>query len=94
MAIGTGDIGPMGGGAPRAAPGAPAGARSSAVAQSQQVLRERQDREVKRRILKNAGNYVAPTGTASRATFDTATVTTEQLAQRVKALIDDLMIGL
>lgn len=30
------------------------------------------------------------TGTASRATFDTATVTTAQLAQRVKALIDDL----
>ena len=31
-----------------------------------------------------------PTGTASRATFDTATVTTAQLAERVKALIDDL----
>lgn len=29
------------------------------------------------------------TGTASRATFDTASVTTAQLAQRVKALIDD-----
>lgn len=34
--------------------------------------------------------WAAPTGTASRATFDTATVTTAQLAQRVKALIDDL----
>jgi sporulation protein YlmC with PRC-barrel domain len=31
-----------------------------------------------------------PTGTASRATFATSTVTTEQLAQRLKALIDDL----
>jgi hypothetical protein len=32
----------------------------------------------------------AATGTATRTTFDTTTVTTEQLAQRVKALIDDL----
>ena len=29
-------------------------------------------------------------GTASRTSFDTSTVTTEQLAERVKALIDDL----
>lgn len=34
--------------------------------------------------------WVAPTGTASRATFDTATVAVADLAQRVKALIDDL----
>lgn len=34
--------------------------------------------------------WVAPTGTASRATFDTATATTADLAQRLKALIDDL----
>lgn len=37
------------------------------------------------------------TGTATRTAFDTATVTTQQLAERVKALIDDLrthgMIG-
>lgn len=32
----------------------------------------------------------APTGTATRTTFDTATVTLAQLAERVKALIDDL----
>lgn len=32
----------------------------------------------------------APTGTATRTTFATSTVTTEELAQRVKALIDDL----
>jgi len=32
----------------------------------------------------------APTGTATRTAFATATVTTEQLAERVKALIDDL----
>lgn len=31
----------------------------------------------------------APSGVASRAAFDTATVTHEQLAQRMKALIDD-----
>lgn len=32
----------------------------------------------------------APTGTATRTTFATSTVTTEQLAERVHALIDDL----
>jgi hypothetical protein len=32
----------------------------------------------------------APTGTATRTTFATGSVTTEQLAERVKALIDDL----
>jgi hypothetical protein len=31
-----------------------------------------------------------PTGTETRTTFDTTTVTTEQLAQRVFALIEDL----
>ena len=31
-----------------------------------------------------------PTGTASRSAFDTTTVTTAQLAARVKALLDDL----
>ena len=31
-----------------------------------------------------------PTGTATRTTFDTATVAVADLAQRVKALIDDL----
>ncbi len=34
--------------------------------------------------------YGAPTGTATRTTFDTATVTLAQLAERVKAMIDDL----
>ncbi len=34
--------------------------------------------------------WTAPSGTASRAGFDTASVTTEALAQRLKALIDDL----
>lgn len=34
--------------------------------------------------------WATATGTASRATFDTATVTLPELAQRVKALIDDL----
>jgi hypothetical protein len=32
----------------------------------------------------------SPSGTATRTTFDTATVTTAQLAERVRALIDDL----
>ena len=35
--------------------------------------------------------WTAATNTTSRATFDTTTVTTAQLAQRVKALIDDLI---
>lgn len=34
--------------------------------------------------------WAAATGTATRTTFATTTVTTEQLAERVKALIDDL----
>jgi hypothetical protein len=34
--------------------------------------------------------WAAPTGTATRTTFATSTVTTEQLAERLKALIDDL----
>jgi hypothetical protein len=34
--------------------------------------------------------WTAATGTATRTSFATSTVTTEQLAQRVKALIDDL----
>ena len=35
--------------------------------------------------------WAAATGTATRTTFATTTVTTEQLAQRLKALIDDLI---
>ena len=35
--------------------------------------------------------WAAATGTATRTTFDTATVTLPLLAQRVKALIDDLI---
>ncbi|MGQ0660231.1 hypothetical protein [Sphingosinicella sp.] len=34
--------------------------------------------------------WAAPSGTAARSGFDTASVTTEALAERVKALIDDL----
>lgn len=35
--------------------------------------------------------WTAASGTATRSTFATGTVTTTQLAERVKALIDDLM---
>jgi hypothetical protein len=35
--------------------------------------------------------WAAATGTPTRTTFDTATVTTAQLAERVKALLDDLI---
>lgn len=34
--------------------------------------------------------WAAPTGTATRTGFDTSSVTTQQLAERIKALIDDL----
>lgn len=37
-----------------------------------------------------ATGWGAPTGTPTRTTFDTTTVTLPQLAERVKALIDDL----
>ncbi len=40
--------------------------------------------------LKFPNPYAVPTGTISRATFATGTVTTAQLAQRVAALIMDL----
>jgi hypothetical protein len=35
-------------------------------------------------------SWVAASGTANRSSFTTSTVTTAQLAERVKALIDDL----
>lgn len=35
--------------------------------------------------------WTAATGTATRSSFDTSTVTTAQLAERVKALLDDLI---
>jgi hypothetical protein len=38
--------------------------------------------------------WAQATGTANRATFDTATVTLSVLAQTVKALIDDLIFDL
>ncbi len=38
-----------------------------------------------------ATGWAAATGTATRTTFATSTVTTAQLAERVKALIDDLI---
>lgn len=34
--------------------------------------------------------WAAPTGTSTRSTFATSTVTLSQLAERVKALLDDL----
>ena len=43
--------------------------------------------------LGRATGWGAPTGTATRTTFDTTTVTLPQLAERVKAMLDDLMAG-
>ena len=37
------------------------------------------------------GGWSAASGTATRTSFDTSSVTTVQLAERVKALIDDLI---
>lgn len=41
-------------------------------------------------VAARRSGWVVPSGTASRTSFDTASVTTEALAERVKALIDDL----
>jgi hypothetical protein len=41
-------------------------------------------------VLARRTGWTVSTGTATRTAFDTATVTTAQLAERVKALIDDL----
>jgi hypothetical protein len=41
-------------------------------------------------VVGTSAGWAAATGTGSRATFDTATVTTAQLAGRVKSLIEDL----
>lgn len=41
-------------------------------------------------VTARQAGWTAPSGSVSRATFDTATVTTTQLAQRVAALINDL----
>ena len=43
--------------------------------------------------LYSIGGWGAPTGTADRGTFDTSTVLLSELAERVKALIDDLYSG-
>jgi hypothetical protein len=43
------------------------------------------------RELGAATGWVAATGTATRTTFDTATVTLAQLAEHFKALLDDLL---
>jgi hypothetical protein len=40
--------------------------------------------------INTVAGWAAATGTASRTTFATSTVTTAQLAEKVKALIDDL----
>ena len=41
--------------------------------------------------IKSASGWAAATGTADRTTFATSTVTLENLARRVKALVDDLI---
>lgn len=40
--------------------------------------------------VKRLKGYDSPVGTRSRAAFDTSTVTTEELAETVAAIIDDL----
>lgn len=44
-------------------------------------------------VAKDAGttDWTAATGTATRTTFATGSVTTAELAERVKALLDDLI---
>jgi hypothetical protein len=43
-------------------------------------------------LQQQASGWQANTGTATRTAFDTATVTLPQLAERVKALVDDLVL--
>jgi len=60
---------------------------------------DRADQDRLRQALENVlttdeqrlAGWVRPTGTATRTTFDTATITLPLLAERVKALLDDLM---
>ncbi len=42
-------------------------------------------------VGKRKFGWTGATGTAARTTFDTASVTLEELAKRVKALMDDLI---
>ena len=44
-------------------------------------------------VSKRGLGWGVPTGTGNKTSFNTATVTTEQLAQRVKALLDDLNVS-
>ena len=60
---------------------------------------DRRDQQEMRRLVENeltkreqqVSAFAQATGTATRTTFDTATVTLPQLAERVKALLDDLL---
>lgn len=47
-------------------------------------------KQLERELARQQTGWAAPTGTADRTTFVTSTVTLEELAERVKALIDDL----
>lgn len=51
------------------------------------AYRDASDRQL---LTDRRTGWAAPTGTATRTTFATGSVTTAQLAERVKALIDDL----
>lgn len=55
-----------------------------------QVLLQNPDQFTLALPLKSPNSYGAPTGTLTRTTFATGTVTTAQLAERVAALITDL----
>ena len=60
---------------------------------------DRRDQDALRQALETVlttleqrlAGWARPTGTATRTTFDTATVTLPLLAERVKALVDDLL---
>lgn len=61
---------------------------------------EQQDQDKLRRALELAvttleqlgAAWQVPTGTSTRTTFDTATITLPQLAERMKAVIEDVVI--
>jgi|GEM_PF-2029746 hypothetical protein len=55
-----------------------------------QVLLQNPDQFTLALPIKSPNGYGTPTGTLTRTTFATSTVTTAQLAERVAALISDL----
>lgn len=88
--LGLGSIATQDAGSVAITGGAVSGLASLAVAGDADVSGDYKVDSVKVVSNRRTG-WGAPTGTASRATFETSGATVGQLAQRLKALIDDLL---